>query len=94
MDDLKALVGALVQLNDDNLAKTVIDNNDVQQCLSEFWSMLNADSASVVRCKDCINSDVTDRGRRYCSAPLGMYACMPVCDDDFCSCGEKKDGGG
>ena len=29
MDDLKALVDALVILNDDNLAQTVIDNNDV-----------------------------------------------------------------
>lgn len=43
MDDLKALVDALVILNDDNLAQTVIDNNDVQWCLSELQDMLAAD---------------------------------------------------
>lgn len=52
MDDLKALVDALVILNDDNLAQTVIDNNDVQRCLSELQDMLAADMEPVVRCKD------------------------------------------
>jgi len=43
MDDLKALVGELVQLNDDNLARAVVESNDVQRCLLELWDMLNAD---------------------------------------------------
>ena len=49
MDDLKALVDALVILNDDNLAQRVIDNNDVQWCLSELQDMLAADMEPVVR---------------------------------------------
>ena len=44
-----------------------------------------ADVAPVVRCKDCANSEVTDRGKRYCSAPLGTYGAVPVNDNDFCS---------
>lgn len=52
MDDLKALVDALVILNDDNLAQRVIDNNDVQWCLSELQDMLAADMEPVVRCKE------------------------------------------
>lgn len=48
MDELKALVDEFVTLNDDNLAQTVIDNNDVQWCLSELRDMLHADVAPVV----------------------------------------------
>lgn len=54
---------------------------------SEIAAIPAADVVPVVRCKDCARSKVTDRGKRYCSAPLGMYAPMPVYDDDFCSNG-------
>ena len=56
MDYLKALVEALVILNDDNLAQTAIDNNDVQWCLSKLQDMLAADMEPVVRCKGCYQS--------------------------------------
>nr|DAH27843.1 MAG TPA: hypothetical protein [Caudoviricetes sp.] len=46
---------------------------------------LGPDVVKVVRCKDCANSEVTDRGKRYCSAPLGTYGAVPVNDNDFCS---------
>ena len=52
---------------------------------AEFDSFPAADVAPVVRCKDCANSEVTDRGKRYCSAPLGTYGAVPVNDNDFCS---------
>lgn len=47
MNELKALVDELVFLNDDNLAQRVIDNNDVQWCLSELQDMLLADVVPV-----------------------------------------------
>ena len=49
------------------------------------------DAEPIVHCKDCVNSKITDRGRRSCSAPLGMYASMPVHNDDFCSNGCRKE---
>lgn len=81
MDDLKALVNALVILNDDNLAQTVIDNNDVQRCLSELQDMLAADMEPVVRCKDCINYIGGTCWR------CGLDYSVIVDADDFCSRG-------
>ena len=90
MDDLKALVDALVILNDDNLAQTVIDNNDVQRCLSELQDMLAADMEPVVRCKDC----------KYgvsASKPNGAIVCLRTNgsfwrkETDFCSYGERRE---
>ena len=81
MDDLKALVDALVILNDDNLAQTVIDNNDVQRCLSELQDMLAADMEPVVRCKDCINYIGGTCWR------CGLDYAVIVDADDFCSRG-------
>ncbi len=81
MDDLKALVDALVILNDDNLAQTVIDNNDVQWCLSELQDMLAADMEPVVRCKDCINYIGGTCWR------CGLDYSVIVDADDFCSRG-------
>lgn len=37
---LKQLVDELVSLNDENLARRVVDNSDVQWCLSELQDML------------------------------------------------------
>ena len=92
MDDLKALVDALVILNDDNLAQTVIDNNDVQWCLSELQDMLAADMEPVVRCKDC-------KYGLYDSKQNGAMICLRTNNSfwrketDFCSYGERREGG-
>lgn len=43
--ELLDLVNELVQLNDDNLAQRVINDNDVQWCLSELQDILSADVA-------------------------------------------------
>lgn len=89
MDDLKALVDALVILNDDNLAQTVIDNNDVQWCLSELQDTLAADMEPVVRCKDC-------KYGSYDSKQNGAMICLRTNDGfwrketDFCSYGEYQ----
>lgn len=49
------------------------------------------DAKPIVHCKDCVHSGTTELGRRYCKKPLGMYASMPVNDDDFCSYGCRKE---
>jgi hypothetical protein len=46
-----------------------------------------ADVAPVVRCKDC----KYNRGSKKCLNPDSFFA-VPK-DDDFCSYGERKDGG-
>ena len=51
---LKKLVDELMSLNDEALAQRVIDNDDVQWCLSELQDILAADVEPVVRCRDCI----------------------------------------
>ena len=96
MDDLKALVGELVQLNDDNLARAVVDSNDVQLCLSELWDMLNTDFVPVVRCRGCKHWDDDPDTYGADDGPKGkcMKSFETMHADDFCSYGERKDGGG
>lgn len=48
---LAELVDELMSLNDENLAQRVIDNSDVQWCLSELHDILAADVAPVVHGK-------------------------------------------
>lgn len=87
MDDLKALVEILVVLNDDNLAQTVIDNNDVQWCLSELRDILNTDMVRAVRCKNCKFCGKYLSGTLYCKNEKGLLAPKP---NDFCSYGNRK----
>lgn len=50
-----------------------------------------ADVAPVVRCKDCkylVNATVNDNGFLICE-----ISDMEITPDDFCSYGERKDGG-
>lgn len=94
MDDLKALVDALVILNDDNLAQTVIDNNDVQRCLSELQDMLAADMEPVVRCKNCKWFADNNGGEWYGCKMFHVVRITPEDapkPDDFCSYGERRE---
>lgn len=85
---LKQFVDELVSLNDENLAQCVINNNDVQWCLSELQDILAADVVEVVRCKDC-KWYVEDREfPPFCDNPIcGM---QHPNDETFCSYGERR----
>lgn len=50
MIKLKDMVDELLTLNDENLSKMVIENNDVQWCLSELYDILTAD-VIIPQCK-------------------------------------------
>lgn len=82
MAELKDLVNELMSLNNENLSKRVINDNDVQWCLSELYDMLAIDVVEVVRCKDCKWHDSVDGPMRQCDI---------TDDDDFCSYGERED---
>ena len=60
MAELKDLVSELMSLNNENLSKRIINDNDVQWCLSELYDMLAVDLVEVVRCKDCKWHDSVD----------------------------------
>ena len=89
MAELKDLVSELMSLNNENLSKRVINDNDVQWCLSELYDMLAADVVEVVRCKDCV--------RRNQSADLSdSVLCtwlhnLSMPKDGYCSYGESED---
>lgn len=104
MDELKALVDELVFLNDDNLAQTVIDNNDVQWCLSELRDMLYADVAPVIhgRWLDIKRYNDSERVIATCSRCKERGELRTVrtefgvweIDSPYCpNCGAKMDGG-
>lgn len=81
MAELKDLVSELMSLNNENLSKRVINDNDVQWCLSELYDMLVSDVVEVVRCKDCKWHDSVDGPMRQCDI---------TDDDDFCSYGVRE----
>lgn len=81
MAELKDLVSELMSLNNENLSKRVINDNDVQWCLSELYDMLAVDLVEVVRCKDCKWHDSVDGPMRQCDI---------TDDDDFCSYGKRE----
>lgn len=89
---LKTLVDELVSLNDKNLAQRVIDNDDVQWCLSELQDILAADVEPVVRCRDCVLAKESDNCRmRGRVVNCGLYASRPIMRcDDFCSYGKRR----
>ena len=87
MDELKDLVSELMSLNNENLSKRVINDNDVQWCLSELYDMLAADVVEVVRCGKC---------RLGTSSHIpGMIHCtnnnMEHRPDCYCSYGEREE---
>lgn len=49
------------------------------------------DFVLVVRCKDCIYSELAKDGDLYCDGPIGIFGTVGF--NDFCSCGERKDNG-
>lgn len=48
-----------------------------------------ADFLDVVRCKDCKHGVMSTNGDLHCTDINGMLSPKP---DDYCSCGERKDG--
>lgn len=89
MAELKDLVSELMSLNNENLSKRVINDNDVQWCLSELYDMLAVDVVEVVRCGECkfyspLEGDVGD-----CEREDILY--LNVNKADFCSYGERED---
>lgn len=90
---LKDIVDELMILNDDNLAQRVIDNNDVQWCLSELQDMLAADVAPVVH-GDWILRHIGAGHYWECSV-CHTNPCIYVTEHTkFCpNCGARMDGG-
>ena len=54
-----------------------------------------ADAVPVVRCKDCVHWDDDPDTYGADDGPKGkcMKSFETMCADDYCSCGERKDGG-
>lgn len=66
--------------------------NGIETVMEYAENLPTVDAVSVVRCKDCKKSGLTEFGKRYCSEPMGaFYGCIPVQDDFFCSGGRRKD---
>lgn len=68
------------------LAEQGFDWDKAKQALA---SVPAADVVPVVRCKDCKYRTEERRGLVRCRA----FNYMPMCVDNFCSYGERKDGG-
>lgn len=93
MADLKDLAEELMTLNDEHLAKRVIDDSDVQWCLSELYDILSTDVAPVVHGRWERDED----GDWYCT---NCYEVVAICESGkertyrkpYCpNCGAKMD---
>ena len=54
------------------------------------WIMEHMDAVYVVRCRECNHCDPENY---HCDHPMGTAAPLRRKPDDFCSYGERKDGG-
>lgn len=92
---IEQLVDELMSLNDENLARRVLETPDVQWCLSELYDYLQEDIVQVVRCKNCVNARPLNRADRVESAYRdGCVWCIEhqtgMMLDGYCSDGERK----
>lgn len=75
-------------------ADCTLISSDADDCKADYLreiieSVPAADVVPVVRCKDCKYRTEERRGLVRCRA----FNYMPMCVDNFCSYGERKDGG-
>lgn len=88
---LKELADELLNLTPESLAVRVINDSDVEWCLSELSDILAADVAPVVRCKDCkhgvYNEDDKDP---YVFCQVRGCDICPM--DGYCYRGSTKEG--
>ena len=92
---LEQLVDELVSLNDENLARRVVESGDVQWCLSELQDILAADVAPVV------HGHFVHDGPRFAGgvdwwhcSNCGRLVSGVETHFDYCPwCGAKMDGG-
>lgn len=76
---------------EDALEITKRTSGDYATAFAEIRKIPAADVVPVVRCKDCkylVNATVNDNGFLICD-----ISDMEITLDDFCSYGERKDGG-
>ena len=85
----------------DKLVDMLYDNEFASLCpLDEVSGVVDAcptvDAVPVVRCEDCVHWDDDPDTYGADDGPKGkcMKSFETMHADDFCSCGEKKDGGG
>lgn len=93
MADEKRLVDAtpIIKFIEDGLNnpdKSKAFGHDAIEILTEIEFAPTVDAVEVVRCKECKHWHYSEEGS-YCENPDGLDNYAE--DDDFCSCGERKD---
>jgi len=80
-----------VRLIDISPVFAAMEQNGTDKCSKLLLEMLPAiDAVPVVRCSECKHRDPENH---HCDHPAGATIYFPRKDDDFCSYGERKDGG-
>ena len=49
------------------------------------------DAVEVVRCKDCVDSEVIPKEMQNVGEWFCNYWCAEMHEDDYCSCGKRRD---
>ena len=77
------------------MAAKWVDGSDGAMAMEIVASPPAADVTPVVRCKDCVHwdDDPDTYGADYGPKGKCMKSFETMCADDFCSYGERKDGG-
>ena len=53
--------------------------------------MIYGYKGEVVRCRDCVNSSVIPKEMRNCGERYCEVWCAEMNEDDYCSCGKRKE---
>lgn len=66
--------------------KTLRIGSDAEKCVM-FNNLKTVDAVEVVRCKDCKNMIVSDKGFRFCNVWCKING---MGDDGYCNYGERR----
>ena len=78
-----------MRLIDADVANRWMEQNEAYIDAEILRAIPTVDAVPVVRCKDCkYTVETWSSLTRFC-----IFNHMPIRPDDFCSCGERKDGG-
>lgn len=85
-------VAAIEAVEDSGIELYQSEWNEIEEKIN---AMHAADVVPVVRCKDCVHwdDDPDTYGADYGPKGKCMKSFETMCADDFCSYGERKDGG-
>lgn len=90
MNDLISRSALLEQMHNHYEVRNPKQNATMDECCMMVIHAPAVDAVEVVRCKDRKHSYKGSPHGLMCECPVGGQNTSLLCDNDFCSCGERR----